>query len=85
MAYQFMKSKYNRLDITIVPIKQPQPTFKKKGEHYYGDQFIIKPDYIKIWQDDITVDVYKRIKNSCYWRIVGLKGYVFHLLIKLSM
>jgi hypothetical protein len=81
-----MKKDYNnRLDMTIVPIKQKEKIFKKTGEHYYGRDFVIKLNYIKIWLDDTSVDVYKRIKGSCYWSCVGLSGYEFALLLHLSI
>ncbi len=79
------KDYYNRLEITVIPVKQKKPTFKKTGEHTISSQFIIKPNYIKIWQDDTTVDVYKRIKGSCYWKCVGLPGYEFAIISRLSI
>jgi hypothetical protein len=82
----------NQLEICLIPIKQPTPTFRKKGETciYYGcpeyDDWVIKPNYIKVWEgDDSPCTVYKRIKNSCYWRIVGLKGYEFALIVRLGI
>ncbi len=82
----------NKLEIKIVPIKQPEPTFNKKGENYiyYGrpeyDDWVIKPDYISVREDDSSPrTVYRRIKNSTYWKIVGLKDYEFALIASLSI
>jgi len=88
-----MKKDYrNRLEITVIPIKQKEPTFKEKGETsiYYGrpeyDEWIIKPNYIKVREDDSSPNtVYKRIKNSGFWRCVGLPGYEFALIVRLSI
>jgi len=79
------KDHNNRIEISVLPIKQKDSTFKKKGEHIVGSKFVIKPDYIKIWSDDITVDLFKRIKGSCYWRCVGLPGYQFAIIVRLSI
>ena len=87
------QSKYrNRLEINLIPIKQPRKTFNPKGETsvYYGileyDEWIIKPDYIKVREDDSSPStLYRRIKDSCYWRIVGLPGYEFALIVRLSI
>lgn len=78
------KKALNNVEITIVPVKQPKVMFDI--EHLKVENFIIKPNYIKIWHDDVTIDVYKRIKDSCYWRCVGLKGkYEFALLVKVHI
>jgi hypothetical protein len=74
-----------RLDITVVTVKQPKKGKMDKPEHYYTDDFVIKPDCIKVNQDDTTSDVYKRIPGSCYWRCVGLPDYQFALLVNLSI
>lgn len=86
------KRRMNVLTITIVPIKQPKPIFNKKGEthKYLGfpeyDYWYIKPNYIRVCEDDSSsATVYKRIKDSGYWRIVGLRGYIFALLVDLSI
>jgi len=80
-----MKNQHrNKLELTVIQIK---PVCKKcdKVEYYKSEEFIIKPDYIKIYQDDVSVDVYRRIKNSCYWRCVGLKGYEFAIIARVSI
>jgi hypothetical protein len=80
-----MKNQHrNKLEITVIQVK---PSCKKgdKVEHYKSEKFVIRPDYIKLYQDDVTVDVYKRIKNSCYWRCVGLKGYELAIIARLSI
>lgn len=87
------EAKYrNRLELKIIPIKQPKPIFDKNGETsvYYGnleyDYWTVKPDYIKVRDDDSSPStLYRRIKNSCYWRIVGLPGYEFALTVRLSI
>lgn len=79
------KQCYNKLYLTAIPVKQKDPIFKKKGEYSVGTNFVIKPDYIKIYQDEMTVDVYKRIKDSAYWKCVGLPGYEFALIVHLSI
>lgn len=73
----------NRLELTIISVKQQIPTFK--NEHVVSHDFLLKPDTIVIYSDDTTKDVYKRIKDSCYWRCVGLRGYEFSILVKLSL
>ena len=81
-----MKKDYNnRLEITVIPIKQKEPVFNKRGEYFVRNNFLIKPNYIKIHLDDTTIVVYKRIKGSCYWRCVGLPGYEFALIVRLSI
>jgi len=80
-----MKNQHrNKLEITVIQIKPPSPR-NDKVEHYKSENFVIKPDYIKLYQDDTTIDVYKRIKNSCYWRCVGLKGYELAIIARVSI
>jgi len=74
------------LEITMIPVKQPQKTFNPKGETQSYYDWILKPHYIKAYIDDCNGwDVYKRIKDSCYWRIPGLKGYEFALIVRLNV
>lgn len=73
----------NRLELTIIPVKEK--TYGLQKEHIVSHDFVLKPDEIVVHFDDASRDVYKRVKGSTYWRCVGLKGYEFAILVKLSL
>ena len=74
----------NKLELVIQPVKQKVPKVFKR-EHVISHDFVLRPDYIRIQVDDVTRDEYRRVKDSCYWRLVGLRGYEFAILVRLSL
>lgn len=79
------RNSINKLELTVIPVDGCRRVFKKEHEHVISHDFILKPDHITVVHDDTSKDVYKRVKDSVYWRCVGLRNCKFAILVRLHL